>query len=69
MRKLGPFEVSLGCINLSHAYGVPPLIEAGKALFAKALDIGVDQFDCGLCMDLVAMRSWLVLFLYRIAIR
>lgn len=48
MRKLGPFdvhEVGLGCMNLSHAYGVPPSLGDGKALLAKALDLGVNHFD------------------------
>ena len=49
MRKLGPFEVNevgLGCMNLSHAYGVPPSREQGEAVLQKALDLGVDHFDC-----------------------
>ena len=48
MRKLGPFEVSevgLGCMNLSHAYGVPPSREQGEAVLQKALDLGVTHFD------------------------
>ncbi|HNP34384.1 MAG TPA: aldo/keto reductase [Woeseiaceae bacterium] len=48
MRKLGPFdvcEVGLGCMNLSHAYGVPPSIEVGKTMLAKALNLGIDHFD------------------------
>ncbi|ENO87972.1 aldo/keto reductase [Thauera linaloolentis] len=47
-RKLGPFQVgaiSLGCMNLSHAYGVPPSPEQGEALLLKALDLGVTHFD------------------------
>jgi aryl-alcohol dehydrogenase-like predicted oxidoreductase len=47
-RKIGPFQVSpigLGCMNLSHAYGVPPGPEAGAAVLLKALDAGVDFFD------------------------
>lgn len=47
MRKLGPFEVSeigLGCMNLSHAYGVPPSRKQGEAVLQKALDLGVDHF-------------------------
>ena len=45
---LGPFAVSaigLGCMNLSHAYGVPPSSEAAEALLLKALDLGVTHFD------------------------
>jgi len=41
MRKLGPFEVSeigLGCMNLSHAYGMPPSRKQGEAVLQKALD-------------------------------
>lgn len=47
-RKLGPFEVSaigLGCMNLSHAYGVPPTPDAAAAVLTRALDLGVTLFD------------------------
>jgi len=47
-RKLGPFQVSaigLGCMNLSHAYGVPPPEENAKALLLAALEAGVTLFD------------------------
>lgn len=47
-RQIGPFNVSvigLGCMNLSHAYGVPPSEEDAKAVLFKALDLGVDFFD------------------------
>jgi aryl-alcohol dehydrogenase-like predicted oxidoreductase len=47
-RALGPFQVGaigLGCMNLSHAYGVPPSPETGKALLHRALDLGIDHFD------------------------
>ena len=47
-RSLGPFEVSsigLGCMNLSHAYGVPPSPEAAERLLLAALDAGVTLFD------------------------
>ncbi|WP_119155482.1 aldo/keto reductase [Caldimonas tepidiphila] len=47
-RKVGPFSVrpiGLGCMNLSHAYGVPPSPEAGEALLRRALELGVDFFD------------------------
>jgi aryl-alcohol dehydrogenase-like predicted oxidoreductase len=47
-RKLGPFEIAeigLGCMNLSHAYGIPPSPEQGRALLRKALDLGIDHFD------------------------
>ncbi len=32
-------------MNLSHAYGVPPSIEQGKAVLERALDLGVTHFD------------------------
>jgi len=47
-RQLGPFQVSaigLGCMNLSHAYGVPPSPEQGEAVLLKALELGVTLFD------------------------
>jgi len=47
-RKLGPFAVSpigLGCMNLSHAYGVPPSPEAAARILLRALDLGVTHFD------------------------
>ena len=47
-RPLGPFQVGaigLGCMNLSHAYGVPPAPEQAEALLRRALDLGVTHFD------------------------
>jgi aryl-alcohol dehydrogenase-like predicted oxidoreductase len=47
-RKLGPWSVpavGLGCMNLSHAYGVPPSPEQGEAVLQKALDLGITHFD------------------------
>ena len=47
-RKLGAFAVSsigLGCMNLSHGYGVPPSPEAGAGVLLRALDLGVTHFD------------------------
>ncbi|QDF97935.1 aldo/keto reductase [Azoarcus sp. DD4] len=47
-RNLGPFQVSaigLGCMNLSHAYGVPPSPEQAEAVLLRALDLGVTHFD------------------------
>lgn len=47
-RKVGQFEVSplgLGCMNLSHAYGLPPSPEAAARVLLEALDAGVDFFD------------------------
>jgi len=47
-RQLGPFTVTaigLGCMNLSHAYGVPPSAEQGEKVLRAALDAGVTLFD------------------------
>jgi aryl-alcohol dehydrogenase-like predicted oxidoreductase len=47
-RQLGPFSVSaigLGCMNLSHAYGVPPPPATAERLLLRALDLGVTHFD------------------------
>jgi len=47
-RALGPFSVSaigLGCMNLSHAYGVPPAPDAAAAVLLRALELGVTHFD------------------------
>lgn len=47
-RILGSFKVGaigLGCMNLSHAYGVPPSPAAAEALLLRALDLGVTHFD------------------------
>jgi aryl-alcohol dehydrogenase-like predicted oxidoreductase len=47
-RNIGPFTVSaigLGCMNLSHAYGVPPPPEQGERVLLAALDAGVTLFD------------------------
>jgi aryl-alcohol dehydrogenase-like predicted oxidoreductase len=47
-RSLGPFTVSsigLGCMNLSHAYGIPPPPEEAAQLLLRALDLGVTHFD------------------------
>jgi aryl-alcohol dehydrogenase-like predicted oxidoreductase len=48
IRKLGQFEVNaigLGCMNLSHAYGVPPSRKEGEAVLQSALDLGITHFD------------------------
>ena len=48
IRHIGPFAVSaigFGCMNLSHAYGVPPAVEEGARLLKRALDLGVTLFD------------------------
>lgn len=47
-RKLGPYEVSavsLGCMNLSHAYGPPQPREVSERVLRRALDLGVTHFD------------------------
>jgi aryl-alcohol dehydrogenase-like predicted oxidoreductase len=47
-RRLGSFTVSavgLGCMNLSHAYGIPPSAKAAEAVLLRALDLGVTHFD------------------------
>ncbi|MBA2961547.1 MULTISPECIES: aldo/keto reductase [Ramlibacter] len=46
--NLGPFKVSaisLGCMNLSHAYGKPPSAQQGERVLLAALDAGVTLFD------------------------
>jgi len=47
-RSLGPFQVhpiGLGCMNLSHAYGVPASREQAERVLLTALDAGVTLFD------------------------
>ncbi|MBI5274993.1 MAG: aldo/keto reductase [Burkholderiales bacterium] len=47
-RRIGAFavsEISLGCMNLSHAYGTPPPAEDAERLLLAALDAGVTMFD------------------------
>ena len=47
-RQIASFTVSaigLGCMNLSHAYGVPPPVEQGERVLHAALDAGVTLFD------------------------
>ncbi|HET8744698.1 MAG TPA: aldo/keto reductase [Ramlibacter sp.] len=47
-RHIGPFTVTaigLGCMNLSHAYGVPPPPEQGERVLRAAIDEGVTLFD------------------------
>ncbi|GGD65861.1 aldo/keto reductase [Microbacterium murale] len=38
-------RMGLGCMNLSHAYGIPPSEEEGLALLREALDNGVTHLD------------------------
>ncbi len=47
-RQLGPFSVSaisLGCMNLSHAYASPPAAEYSIQLLNEALDAGYNMLD------------------------
>jgi len=47
-RRIAQFQVNpvgLGCMNLSHAYGVPPSLEQAERLLLEALDTGYDFFD------------------------
>ncbi|MEO8299055.1 MAG: aldo/keto reductase [Burkholderiales bacterium] len=47
-RTIGPLQVSavgLGCMSMSHAYGVPPQPEQSRAVLLRALDLGVTFFD------------------------
>ena len=47
-RRIGPFTVSavsLGCMNLSRAYGTPPPPGQAQARLLRALDLGVTMFD------------------------
>ncbi len=47
-RCIGPLTVrpiGLGCMNLSHAYGIPPPAREAERLLRAALDLGVDYFD------------------------
>lgn len=47
-RRIGPFTVTaigLGCMNLNHAYGMPPASRDAERLLLTALDLGVDYFD------------------------
>lgn len=38
-------EIGLGCMNLSHAYGLPPAPEQGERVLYQALELGVTLFD------------------------
>jgi aryl-alcohol dehydrogenase-like predicted oxidoreductase len=47
-RRLAQFSVNpvgLGCMNLSHAYGVPPSRDQAERVLLGALDAGYDFFD------------------------
>ena len=38
-------RMGLGCMSLSHAYGVPPSVDDGVALLRAALEAGVRMLD------------------------
>jgi aryl-alcohol dehydrogenase-like predicted oxidoreductase len=38
-------QIGLGCMNLSHAYGIPPDQESARVVLHAALDLGVQHFD------------------------
>lgn len=47
-RRIADFEVSaisLGCMSLSHAYGVPPAADDSGRLLNRALDLGYTMLD------------------------
>lgn len=47
-RTVGPFQVSaigLGCMSLSHAYGLPPEPAEGAKLLHRSLDLGYTLLD------------------------
>ena len=47
-RRIGPFNVApigLGCMPLSHAYGLPPERDDAIRLLNRALDLGYDHLD------------------------
>lgn len=37
--------IGLGCMNLSHAYGMPPSEQQATTLLQAAIEMGVDHFD------------------------
>lgn len=48
LRQLGSetlLPIGLGCMNLSHAYGVPPSREQAKRVLLRAIDLGITHFD------------------------
>ena len=45
LRHLTVSAIGLGCMNLSHAYGVPPSEGEGGALLNRALDLGITFLD------------------------
>jgi aryl-alcohol dehydrogenase-like predicted oxidoreductase len=62
LRNLGPFKVSaigLGCMSLSHAYGMPPDAGAAAEVLLKALDLGYTTFDTAALYGIGANESLL----------
>jgi hypothetical protein len=39
------YPIGLGCMNLSHAYGIPPDKRQAERVLLQALDFGVNHFD------------------------
>ncbi|MBT4971838.1 MAG: aldo/keto reductase, partial [Thiotrichales bacterium] len=37
--------IGLGCMNLSHAYGIPPSREQAERVLQCAIDLGITHFD------------------------
>lgn len=56
-------EIGLGCMNVSHAYGVPSEPAVAKALFHAALDLGVDHFDTAALYGFGRNEEWVGEFL------
>jgi aryl-alcohol dehydrogenase-like predicted oxidoreductase len=56
-------EIGLGCMNLSHAYGVPPTPPEAKHVLARALELGVTHFDSAALYGFGANESLLGEFL------
>ena len=39
------YPIGLGCMNLSHAYGIPPDKQQAERVLLQALDLGINHFD------------------------
>lgn len=39
------YPIGLGCMNLSHAYGIPPDKKQAERVLLQALDLGINHFD------------------------
>lgn len=39
------FNIGLGCMNISHAYGIPPEEKQGIAILNRAFELGISHFD------------------------